>query len=168
MRFGFSKVREVISPNRTHEYDAGIDFFIPKFTDEFFSDIIEKNKSFHKYFKLLPGKITLFPNSKILIPSGIKLDIPEGYALMGFNKSGVSFKKGLHLMSQVIDSGYQGELYFNFLNTSTEKVDIFAEEKIIQFLLMPVNITPLVEYPIDDLYIKESTRGEGGFGSTGV
>ena len=53
------------------------------------------------------------------IKSGIKVNVPQGYALIAFNKSGISTKLGLIVGACVIDSGYQGELSIHIINTSS-------------------------------------------------
>ena len=70
----FCKVRKVKTPIRANNTDAGIDFFVP-----------EDQKI-----------ISLDPGESCLIPSGIKCNVPEGFALVAFNKSGVAVKKALH------------------------------------------------------------------------
>ena len=67
------KIREVKDPVRANETDAGIDFFIP---EEFDAVQLESQQS-------------------VLIPSGIKVNVPEGHALIAFNKSGIATKKHL-------------------------------------------------------------------------
>ena len=68
-----SKIRDVKTPVRGTEKSAGIDFFVPK---DF-------------------NKTRLFPGESVFIPSGIKVNVPTGHALIAFNKSGVALKKNL-------------------------------------------------------------------------
>lgn len=159
----FSKVRNVKSPERGTELSAGIDFFVPEFTQKFLSDIRNKNEIFY----LVENKILLTPHQRILIPSGIHVNIPKGYALIAYNKSGVSSKKGLDVLACVVDEDYQGEVHISLVNSSNERVYIEPCEKIVQFILIPVLYAPLQEVNYSDLYEKASTRGSGGFGSTG-
>lgn len=76
------KIRDVKTPTRANMYDAGIDFFIP-----------------NDY----TGKTILQPNESVLIPSGIKVNIPNGYMLTAFNKSGIASKQNLLVGACVID-----------------------------------------------------------------
>ena len=71
--------------------------------------------------------------------------------------------------SSVADAGYEGEVHINLHNIGNEDVKISAGEKIVQFLLLPVVCCGVEEVAtVDELYAnKNSTRGEGGFGSTG-
>jgi len=135
------KDRDVKTPVRGTKGSAGIDFFVP---NDFAS------------FVLLPGK-------GVNIPSGIRADIPEGYALVAFNKSGVALKKNLIVGACVIDSDYTGEIHLHVFNVGLEDVEIYAGDKLVQFLLIPVFHCDIeVVKKID----KETERGDGGFGST--
>ena len=107
-------------------------------------------------------------NSRILIPSGIKVNVPKGYALIAFNKSGIATKKGLIVGACVVDNGYQGEVHISLINTTNNDVCIFQNQKIVQFILMPVANQKIDEVTLDQLYQNESHRGQGGFGSTNV
>ena len=97
------KTRKVKTCMRAHSTDAGIDFFIPEDLSE--QAFLEKCKvtGVTPRYELTGGvstsyyvsKITLSPGQSVLIPSGIKMKIPHGYALIFFNKSGVASKKHL-------------------------------------------------------------------------
>tara|TARA_R110002020_G_scaffold468492_1_gene692806 strand:+ start:60 stop:497 length:438 start_codon:yes stop_codon:yes gene_type:complete len=142
----FCKVREVKTPTRANSEDAGIDFFVPE--DQ--------------------TAIILEPGESCLIPSGIKCNVPEGFALVAFNKSGVAVKKKLHVGACVIDCGYQGEVHINLTNVGDWHQRIFPGDKIVQFLLLQLG-DPKVELVNEsELYEEESNRGAGGFGSTGT
>ena len=142
-----SKIRDVKTPSRANILDAGIDFFIPNDYNE---------------------NTNIKPGDSCLIPSGIKANVPEGYALIAFNKSGVATKKGLHVGACVVDCGYQGELHINLTNVSAEYQTIAAGDKIVQFVLLPLG-NPVIELVEENnLYEAVSTRGEGGFGSSGT
>jgi deoxyuridine 5'-triphosphate nucleotidohydrolase len=141
----FSRVRKVIPPIRAHSLDAGIDFFVP-------SDF--------SITKVAPG-------NSIKIPSGIKANIPQGYSLIAFNKSGVCTTLDIIAGACVIDSGYQGEIHIHLINVSSRDVFITPDMKIMQFILMPVSSVKTEECDIEDLYEQESERSTGGFGSTG-
>lgn len=144
----FSKIREVKSPCRAHDTDAGIDFFIP---EDF-------------------PTTTLKVGESILIPSGVKAEIPKGYMLTAFNKSGVASKKGLLVGAAVCDTNYSGEIHINLHKVSGEPIELNPGDKIVQFILMPISLdVSLEEVQECELYNGESTeRGAGGFGSTGV
>lgn len=158
----YSKLRDVKSPSRGTLQSAGIDFYIPN------------DYNGGKPYSLPPG-------GRVLIPSGIKVSLPTGYALIAFNKSGIASKTGLIVGACVVDEDYQGEIHLNLINTNQKietiydgylvkdsgYIQIVPGEKITQFLLIPVNYVNPKETAIEDLYTTTTDRGEGGFGSTG-
>jgi len=143
-----SKIRNVKTPRRGTEGSAGIDFFVP---DDYPTDLC-----------------SVRPGERFFIPSGIKANVPNGYALIAFNKSGVALKKGLMVGACVVDSDYQGEIHLHLVNTSDKDVTIEPGEKLTQFLLVPVDHSMVEVVNTNDLFDNESERGAGGFGSTGV
>ena len=96
------------------------------------------------------------------IPTGIKIAVPEGYVGLVWDKSGVSLR-GVHRLAGVIDSGYRGEVKVVMINLSHEAFVIERGMKIAQMLVQPIAKVDIVE--VDNL--DETSRGEGGFGSTG-
>lgn len=160
----YCKVRNVKSPVRGTSKSAGIDFFVPDFGN---------NKGF-----------VVHPGNDILIPSGIKMKIPEGYMLMAADKSGVVTSKWACLMAdrtpkaeafesivilgaKIVDEDYQGEIHIHLINVGRSKVCIKSGMKIAQFILVPVSYEELSEVPEDKLFDKASERGSGALGSTG-
>ena len=111
---------------------------------------------------------TVRPGERFFIPSGIKANVPAGYALIAMNKSGVALKKGLLVGACVVDSDYQGEIHLHLVNASTKDVTIEPGEKLTQFLLVPVNHCAVDVVAESALFSEETSRGSGGFGSTGV
>lgn len=144
----FLKIRSVKDPNRGTEKSAGIDFFIP---DDYL-------------------KTKILPNESVLIPSGIKANIPEGYAFVAHNKSGVATKKDLTVGACVVDEDYQGEIHIHLTNVGKKDIEITPGDKIVQFLLLPISYESVeIVNSIEELYDGKTTeRGEGGFGSTGI
>lgn len=162
----FLKVRDVKSPERGHEHDAGIDFYVPEFSPEFVRVLEEKNPT----LIVEDNKIILEPGDRVLIPSGIhcQMEAP-GRALIAANKSGVAVKHGLIFGAQVVDYEYQGEIHLSIINTTEGFVHITPGMKILQFLEMPIYTSYIdITENMDpsDFYEKETTRGAGGFGST--
>ena len=164
----YAKIRDVKSPCRGTSKSAGIDFFVPNYSEEFLKVFIEKNPA-------CPNDNEGFyvrPHSRVLIPSGIKCAVPEGYGLFVDNKSGVSTKKGLTFMARTIDEDYEGELHISLLNTADDPVKILWGEKIVQMILIEMNYELPEECSIEELQdifkLRNSERGEGGFGSTGT
>jgi len=149
----FTKIRDVKSPKRANSTDAGIDFFIPNDWDD---------------IDMIGGEKTILPCDSVLIPSGVKVDVPEGYALVAFNKSGVATKKGLQVGACVVDCGYQGEVHFHLTNVSSTTTYLAPGDKIIQFVLLQLGNPEVIEVKPSELYADDSSRGQGGFGSTGT
>jgi|TARA_B100000287_G_C20485122_1_gene722741 dUTP pyrophosphatase len=142
-----SKIRDVKTPTRANSTDAGIDFFIPNDYE---------------------GETEIFPGRSCLIPSGIKVNVPAGHALVAFNKSGVAVKKNLHVGACVVDCGYQGEVHINLTNVGESPQYIKPGDKIVQFVLLPLGEPSVELIDSNNLYESESSRGEGGFGSSGT
>lgn len=160
----FSKTRKVKSPEYAHiKSDAGIDFFIPQFNDEFINDLMNKNNN---NIQIQDGNIIILPHQRILIPSGIYVNVPHNRALIANNKSGIATKLGLIYGASVIDNGYQGQVHISLINTSNKIVTLMQNQKIIQFILHVIDNNNLIEVDFDDLYSTKSQRQKGGFGHT--
>lgn len=159
----FCKVRNVKSPIRGTSKAAGIDFFVPNFGS---------NKGF-----------IVNPGTDVLIPSGIKMEIPEGYMLMAADKSGVvtskwaclgagrtpkadAFESIIIIGAKIVDGDYQGEIHIHVINVGKAKVHIKPGMKIAQFILVPVSYEGLEEVSEAELFSHSSERGDGAFGST--
>lgn len=157
----FAKVRDVKSPERGTARSAGIDFFVP---NSFPTTLVQ-------------------PGDDLLIPSGIRVDIPEGYMLLGADKSGVSTskqaivdvgrnpKKGAFtsptiIGAKIIDEDFQGELHIHIINVGKFPIMVRPGMKISQFILVPVDYCALQEVPVDELFAEATERGAGCFGST--
>ena len=124
----FSKIRKVKSPNRANEIDAGIDLLVP-----------EAQKP-----------ITLKPQESCVIPAGVKFNVPEGHALVAFNKSGIAVNRKLHVGACVIDCGYQGEVHINLTNVGLIDQYIHPGDKIVQVVLLKLGVN-YIAYRILDI-----------------
>ncbi len=168
----FCTVRKVKDPTRGTSRSAGIDLYVPEDLTQAQLDKCQPIKQ--EIRALVEGKnglvkqLQLFPQQRILIPSGVKCNIPKGYAGVIMNKSGVSSKTGLCKLAELIDEDYQGEIHINVVNTGNEVVKIVPGEKIAQMVLIPVMIAPLKKMgSVEELFSEgETERGVGGFGST--
>lgn len=169
MKFNYSKVRNVISPERGTKESSGIDFFIPKFDKEFkikFKSLM-RNKELEVKEDVKGDYIKVNTNQGILIPLGIKMNIPLGYDLTLTNKSGVASKHGMILGAKLIDSDYEGEVLLNLWNISNKSFKIRPDFKAVQGVIRKVELLEVEELHIDELFKNQnSERGEGGFGST--
>jgi dUTP pyrophosphatase len=111
--------------------------------------------------------VTLQPLERALIPTGIAVAIPEGYAGFVQPRSGLAIKQGLSLVNTpgLIDSHYRGEIKVIAINLdATTPIRIARGDKVAQFVIQAVERALLQE--VGELDV--TARGEGGFGSTGV
>lgn len=97
--------------------------------------------------------------------TGLAFDIPEGYALFIFSRSGHGFKHNTRLANAVgvIDADYTGEVKVKLTRDDDEPLSVEIGDRIAQAVLMPAPQVELVE----TTQLKETNRGEKGFGSTG-
>lgn len=111
------------------------------------------------------GGLTLAPGARALVPTGLRLAIPDGYEVQIRPRSGLALKHGITLPNSpgTIDSDYRGPLGVIVLNAGQEAFHIAHGDRIAQMVIAPVLRASfeLVE-TLDD-----TARGQGGFGSTG-
>ena len=102
---------------------------------------------------------------RILIPTGLKVAIPEGYEIQVRPRSGLAIKHGITMLNTpgTVDSDYRGELKVIVVNLSNEAYTIEPNERIGQFVLNKIEQIEFIE--VEELDSTE--RGEGGFGHTG-
>jgi deoxyuridine 5'-triphosphate nucleotidohydrolase len=165
-----AKLYAVKTPQRGTPGSAGIDFFVPESSDEFIKDFREKNpliqmletrgENPNRVFFELPAQ------QHVLIPSGIKAIVPPGFALIAFNKSGIAVNKGLDIGACLVDSDYRGVIHISLTNTSNHITRIYCDEKIVQFVLLPVFFDTIEEVDPSVIENDLTERGSGGFGST--
>ena len=111
--------------------------------------------------------IVINPHERAVIPTGIAVAIPKGYAGFVQPRSGLAAKKGMTIVNTpgLIDSGYRGELKVIAYNTDSQNpIEIKRADRIAQLVIQAVPLVELVE--VDEL--DQTLRGAGGFGSTGV
>ena len=108
--------------------------------------------------------INIQPGERRLIPTGIAMAIPKDYVGLIWDKSGIATNHGLKTMAGVIDAGYRGEIRVLIHNLSNEPYKVQAGTKIAQMLIQPV-----VQKEIQEVEnLDDTSRGAGGFGSTGM
>lgn len=114
-------------------------------------------------------EIIIPPFGRSLVPTGIKLSIPEEYEIQIRPKSGLALNQGLTVLNTpgTVDSGYVGEIKVIMFNTNNESVTISKGMKIAQAVLCPVVCGKYVSIELMDK-VSDKDRGEKGFGSTGV
>ncbi|KRO55195.1 MAG: deoxyuridine 5'-triphosphate nucleotidohydrolase [Cryomorphaceae bacterium BACL11 MAG-121001-bin54] len=110
--------------------------------------------------------ISLKPLERIIIKTGIFMELPIGYEAQVRPRSGLAFKKGITVLNSpgTIDADYRGEVGVILVNLSSEEVVIEDGERIAQMVIAKHEQAKWVEVEILDA----SQRGAGGFGSTGV
>jgi len=113
----------------------------------------------------LSEDIVLQPMERKLIPTGLFIEIPEGYEAQIRPRSGLALKKGITVLNTpgTIDADYRGEIGIILINLSQEDFVISNGERICQ---MVVARHEKVSWEISDM-LEETNRGEGGFGHTG-
>ena len=106
----------------------------------------------------------LEPGERAIVPTGVAVEIPEGYAGFVQPRSGLAARHGIGIVNSpgLIDSGYRGEIRVVLLNTSREPFSVEAGMRIAQLVIAPVASVRLVE--VDEL--AASKRGTQGFGSS--
>jgi dUTP pyrophosphatase len=105
------------------------------------------------------------PGERVLVKTGIKIAIPEGFEAQIRPRSGLAWKKGLTVVNTpgTIDAGYRGEVMVALINLGQEVVTIRRGDAVAQMKFSPVYKGHFLEAE----YLPESSRGVGGFGSTG-
>lgn len=121
-------------PNRAHYNDSGADCFASK-------------------------DITIPAGQVVKVPTGVGVELPDGYDLVVHCKSGLS-TKGIYAANAPVDAGYRGEIHAILYNTTNEDFKFEAGQKIGQFVVRPVIYADFVEELGDE-------RNSDGFGSTG-
>lgn len=109
---------------------------------------------------------SLRPGERVLVPTGVAMAIPEGYEGQVRPKSGLALKQGLSIVNTpgTVDAGYRGEVGVILINLGQEIVEVLRGQKIAQMVFTRVERVNLEVVEALD----ETTRGAGGFGSTGV
>ena len=106
---------------------------------------------------------TLQPQERRLISTGLAVAIPEGYYGRVAPRSGLATKNGIDVLAGVIDADYRGEIRCLLYNAGDETITLPAQTKICQLIVEKI-ITPTPVW-VDNL--SDTSRGSGGFGSTG-
>ena len=116
-------------------------------------------------YACLEEPVTIEPGKTVLLPTGLSMALPKGYVGLVYARSGLACKQGLAPANKVgvIDSDYRGEFMIALHNHSTEPRVVEHGDRIAQLVVTPV-IQPDY-YEADTL--DETSRGTGGFGSTG-
>lgn len=114
----------------------------------------------------IEAEIVLAPLHRMLIPTGIFMEIPEGYEVQVRPRSGLAFKNGITCLNSpgTIDSDYRGEIKVLLINLSNEPQAINHNDRIAQLIVAKYEVAKLIL--VNEL--NETVRAAGGFGHTGV
>jgi len=132
---------EAVVPSRAHPGDAGLDLYACEAAH-------------------------LGPGERWSVGTGVAVEIPEGCAGMVLPRSGIARDHGIALVNSpgLIDAGYRGEVRVLLLNTDpAETFRVEPGERIAQLVVVPVGLSE----PVEVEALSESSRGDGGFGSSG-
>ncbi len=110
--------------------------------------------------------VGLDPGERAVVPTGIAVAIPQGYAGFVTPRSGLAARNGISVVNGpgLIDAGYRGEIKVVLVNLSSEPFTIVRGDRVAQLVVVPVAVQEFVV--VDEL--PDSRRGSGGFGSTGA
>lgn len=114
----------------------------------------------------LESPVQLNPMERKLIPTGLHIELPEGYEAQIRPRSGLAYKHGISIVNSpgTIDADYRGEIKVLLINLSTEPFEIGSGDRIAQMI---VSKHEKVEWQQVEL-LNDTTRGAGGYGHTGV
>ena len=112
------------------------------------------------------AEVTLAPMGRSAVPTGLAVAIPAGWVGLVHPRSGLARRHGITVANApgTIDAGYRGELMVLLINLGTDAVTLERGDRIAQLLLQPVGRATVVEAT----HLDDTTRGDGGFGSTGL
>lgn len=113
----------------------------------------------------LEQDLVLQPMERTLVPTGLFIELPEGYEVQVRPRSGLAIKQGLTCLNSpgTVDADYRGELKVILINLSTEPQTIRSGDRVAQMVMQ--KIEKINWQPVET--INETQRGEGGFGHTG-
>lgn len=114
----------------------------------------------------LSDPLTLKPGERGIVPTGLKMAIPQGFEGCVRPRSGLAMKQGLTLTNApgTIDSDYRGEVKVLVINLGQEPVVLKRGDRIAQLLISPVSQAQVVKVE----QVDDTARGTGGFGHTGI
>lgn len=112
-----------------------------------------------------PHGLVLQPGARIMVPTGLAMEIPPGYEIQVRPRSGWAAKKGVTVVNSpgTVDADYRGEIQVALINLGAEPLEIMDQDRIAQAVLCPVLRVRFEEVR----ELGETERGAGGFGSTG-
>ena len=140
MQIKFKKLnKDATTPNYAFEFDAGMDLFCSE-------------------------SISIAIGERVQVSTGVAFEIPNGFVGLIWDKSGLSHKSGLKTLGGVVDSQYRGEVKVGIINLGKEDFVFEKGQKVAQMLIQKVEQVDLIESE----NLSDTSRGDGGFGSTGL
>lgn len=114
----------------------------------------------------LEADLNLLPMQRVLIPTGISIELPYGYEAQVRSRSGLAIKHGISCLNSpgTIDSDYRGEVKVILINLGDKPQVIKRGDRIAQMVITKVSQAELTEVEM----LSETERGSGGFGHTGI
>ncbi len=131
-------VPDAILPSYAHPGDAGLDMYANE-------------------------TVVINPNEAVKVKTGISIEIPDGFVGLVWDKSGLSTNHKIKTLGGVIDSGYRGESLIGLINLGDTPYIIEKGHKVAQMLIQKIERVEVSE--VEEL--TDTSRGHGGFGSTG-
>lgn len=113
----------------------------------------------------LPAPLMIKPMERVLVPTGLFIELPENHEVQIRPRSGLAIKQGITCLNTpgTIDADYRGEIKIILINLSTDNQVINSGDRIAQMVIQKVE---KIEW-INTVELEETERGAGGFGSTG-
>lgn len=147
-------------PQYAHSSDAGFDFR---------ANIrgIENDKFlFNSTLNIEDNTLIINPGGRALVPTGLHMAIPEGYELQVRPRSGLALKFGISVLNTpgTIDSGYIGDIGIIVINHGDKPFMVYQGDKIAQGVFSKIETVTFEKINT----LEETSRGEGGFGHTGI
>ena len=117
------------------------------------------------FYACIDTPVTINPKSSVNLPTGLQFEIPEGYVMLMYSRSGHGFKNNLRFVNSVgvIDSDYRGEVRIGLFNDGITPYIVKPKERLAQAMIVPVSKISFLT--VENL--TDTKRGAGGFGSTG-
>lgn len=117
-------------------------------------------------FACIPGPVEILPGQTVKIGTGLAWEVPQGYAAFLYGRSGLGVKHGIAPANcvGVCDADYRGEVIIGLHNHSDEPFTVHPNDRIAQVVIAPV-LEAVFEQAGE---LSDTSRGAGGFGSTGI
>lgn len=110
--------------------------------------------------------VTLTPGARVLVPTGLSMQLPVGFEGQVRPRSGLALRHGVTVLNApgTVDSDYRGEVSVLLINHGSESFTVARGDRIAQLVIAPVTQARLSEVGM----LSETARGAGGYGSTGI